>query len=178
MLPERGNRLERGFVAYEEPRPERCSSEVWGQSGGGGVTLQKFPGLSSSSATVQVVKRVPVPVGSEWTTCAEVVRKLAGMSRRSRVPRLKGRRAWSTQPWLLTSRVCKCPLNVKGEGESRLVTDTGTDNGIRWLRRRSSAASGSGIITTLPQDQEDNVSEAAMQLTCLHRPNDCCHMAW
>ena len=108
-----------------------CCSGVLDQSGGGDLTIQMFPGLSSSSATVHVVRCLPVSIGSECTTCAVIVRWLGRTSRFSSVPRGKGRIAWITQPWLLTSVVRRLPLY------SESLTKTGTDCGIRWLRRRS-----------------------------------------
>jgi hypothetical protein len=54
----------------------RCGSGVLTQSGGGGFTIQTFPGWSSSSATVHVVRCMPVPTGSECTTCAVAVKEV------------------------------------------------------------------------------------------------------
>ena len=126
------------------PSQLRFCSEVLGhQSGGGGFTIQMFPGWSSSSATVHVVRRIPLPTGFECTTCAVIVRWLGRTSRFSSVPRGKGRIAWITQPWLLTSVVRRLPLY------SECLTKTGTDCGIRWLRRRSCLSIAYVILRSL-----------------------------
>ena len=124
-----------------------CSEVLGHQSGGGGSTIQMFPGWSSSSATVHVVRRIPLPTGFECTTCAVVVLWLGRTSSLSSVPRGKGRRAWITQPWLLTSMVLRFPPNVKGE--SGHLTNSGTDCGIRWLRRRSCLSIAYVILRSL-----------------------------
>src|SRR5881296_3312041 len=105
--------------ALEEPERglsllHYCSAG-FGQSAGGAVTLQKFPGLSNSSATFHFV--ASVPTGSEWTTRAVVVRLLRRISMRILVSCFRGRKAWSTKPWPLTSTARTCPRNVGGESK-------------------------------------------------------------
>jgi hypothetical protein len=60
-----------GTAGGEAGRSRRDGAD---QAAGGGFTIQTSPGVSSSSATVHVVRCMPVPTGSEWTTCAVVVR--------------------------------------------------------------------------------------------------------
>ena len=54
----------------------RCCSEVLDQSGDSDLTIHKFLGLSSSSATVHVVRCIPVAIGSECATRAVPVKDI------------------------------------------------------------------------------------------------------
>ena len=88
------------------------------------------------TSTARVVHSYPIGTGmhlTRWTVALELD---------------KPGNFWMVKPlWPLTSTVFKFPPNVARE--SRHLTNSGTDCGIRWLRRRSCLSIGCDILRSV-----------------------------
>ena len=116
------------------PQEGNRNQGVVTQSGGGWAIPQMFPGVSSSSPILHIFTAID-STGVERMTWATVIATRVRRSRRTRVWRGRGRGPKSWQPWLLISTISHRSTKLK-EGW-RPIMYTGSENGMRWLRRRS-----------------------------------------